>query len=136
MKSSRRTFIRTGAMAVAAAALLKQNAFASSKVDRTVGLQLYSVRDDMMKDPLGTLKQLAAMGYVYLEHANYIDRKFYGYSAPEFKKVLDGMGLKMVSGHTVFGLQHWDDNKKDFTDAWKFTLEDAAVLKQSYVISP
>ena len=47
-----------------------------------------------MKDPLGTLKQLAAMGYVYLEHANYIDRKFYGYSAPEFKKVLDDLGLE------------------------------------------
>ena len=109
MKSSRRTFIKTGAMAVAAAAILRQKAFASSKVDGgTVGLQLYSVRDEMQKDPLGTLKQLAAMGYVYLEHANYVDRKFYGYAAPEFKKVLDDLGMKMVSGHTVFGLQHWD----------------------------
>lgn len=135
MKSSRRTFIKTGAMAVAAAAILRQKAFASEKVaGRTVGLQLYSVRDEMQKDPLGTLKQLAAMGYVFLEHANYVDRKFYGYAAPEFKKVLDDLGMKMVSGHTVFGLQHWDG--KDFTDAWKYTLEDAALLKQQYVISP
>ena len=135
MKSSRRTFIKTGAMAIAATAILKQKAFASSKVaGGIVGLQLYSVRDEMQKDPLGTLKQLAAMGYVFLEHANYVDRKFYGYAAPEFKKVLDDLGMKMVSGHTVFGLQHWDG--KDFTDAWKYTLEDAAVLKQQYVISP
>ena len=34
MKSSRRTFIKTGAMAVAATAFLRQNAFASSKVEQ------------------------------------------------------------------------------------------------------
>lgn len=50
------------------------------------GVQLYSVRDDMKKDPMGTLKQLAEMGYRYVEHASYTDRKFYGYSANEFKK--------------------------------------------------
>lgn len=123
-------------MAVAATALLRRQAFATIPAKHTVGLQLYSVRDEMKQDPLGTLKQLADMGYVYLEHANYIDRKFYGYSAVEFKKILDDLGLNMVSGHTVFGLNHWDTAKKDFTDAWKYTVEDAAVLSQQYVISP
>lgn len=137
MKSSRRTFLKTGALAVAAAAIMREKLLASSApTDKIVGVQLYSVRDEMEKDPLETLKQLAAMGYVYLEHANYVNRKFYGYTAQEFKKVLDDLGLKMVSGHTVFGLNHWDDTKKDFTDAWKYTLEDAAVLKQQYVVSP
>ena len=28
------------------------------------------------------------MGYKYVEHANYIDRKFYGYSATDFKSYL------------------------------------------------
>jgi sugar phosphate isomerase/epimerase len=73
---------------------------------------------------------------VYVEHANYIDRKFYGYTAPEFKKVLDDLGLKMPSGHTVMGSQHWDETKKDFSDSWKLTVEDAATLKQKWVISP
>jgi sugar phosphate isomerase/epimerase len=136
MKPSRRTFIKTGAMAVAALALMRKQAYAFDKANKIVGLQLYSIRDEMSKDPLGSLKQVAAMGYVYLEHASYNDRKFYGFTAPEFKKILDDLGLKMVSGHTVFGLNHWDDSKKDFTDDWKNTLEDAAVLKQQYVISP
>jgi len=136
MKSSRRTFIKSGAMAVAALAFMRKQAFAFDKAAKIVGLQLYSIRDEMNKDPLGSLKQVASMGYVYLEHASYSDRKFYGFTAPEFKKILDDLGLKMVSGHTVFGLNHWDDSKKDFTDAWKYTLEDAAVLKQQYVISP
>lgn len=136
MKSSRRTFVKTSAMAVAALALMHKQAFAFGKAKKIVGLQLYSIRDDMDKDPLGSLRQVAQMGYVYLEHASYNDRKFYGFTAPEFKKILDDLGLKMVSGHTVFGLNHWDDSKNDFTDAWKNTLEDAAVLKQQYVISP
>jgi sugar phosphate isomerase/epimerase len=90
----------------------------------------------MMRDPVGSLTQLAKMGYVYVEHANYIDRKFYGFSAPEFRKVLDGLGLKMISGHTVMTKQHWDDAKKDFSDIWKFTVEDASTLGQKWVISP
>ena len=90
----------------------------------------------MMKNPAGTLKQLAQMGYKHVEHANYIDRKFYGYTAKEFKKVLDDLGLKMPSGHTVMGKNHWDAAKKDFTDAWKYTIEDAAYMGQHYVISP
>jgi sugar phosphate isomerase/epimerase len=90
----------------------------------------------MAKDPLGSLTQLAKMGYVYVEHANYVDRKFYGYSATEFKKVLDDLGLKMISGHTVMGSEHWDATKKDFSDSWKFTVEDAGILGQKYVTSP
>jgi len=101
-----------------------------------LGLQLYSVRDDMKKDPLGTLKQLSAMGYKNVEHANYVDRKFYGYSATDFKKILADLGLKMPSGHTVMSGTDWDESKKDFSDKWKQTVEDAATVGEMYVISP
>jgi sugar phosphate isomerase/epimerase len=90
----------------------------------------------MSKDPLGSLKQLANMGYVYVEHASYRDRKFYGYTAQELKKILDDLGLKMISGHTVMNRQHWDEAAQDFSDSWKMTIEDAATLEQKYVISP
>lgn len=136
MNNSRRKFIKTGALAIAGTAMFSNEIFAAKKRKEILGIQLYSVRDDMMKDPSGTLKQLADMGYKYVEHANYINRKFYGYSASEFKKVLDDLGLKMPSGHTVMGKQHWDADKKDFTDAWKNTVEDAAICGQRYVISP
>ena len=32
------------------------------------------------------------MGYKYVEHANYVNRKFYGYSPSEFRKILDDLG--------------------------------------------
>ena len=136
MKTSRRTFVKSGAMVALGAAILPRSVFASSAQKGMVGIQLYSVRDDMMKDPVGSLTQLSKMGYVYVEHANYVDKKFYGFLAPEFRKTLDGLGLKMISGHTVMGKQHWDETKKDFSDSWKKTVEDAAVLGQKWVISP
>jgi sugar phosphate isomerase/epimerase len=136
MKTSRRTFLKAGTLAAIGTAFISPSVFAMNKPKQMVGLQLYSVRDDMDKDAMGTLKQLAKMGYVYLEHANYIDRKFYGYSAVEFRKVLDDLGLKMISGHTVMGIQHWDVSKKELSDSWKYTVEDAAVLGQKWVISP
>jgi sugar phosphate isomerase/epimerase len=136
MKTSRRTFVKTGTMAALGTAFLPGPVFAAMKPVGMVGLQLYSVRADMSKDPIGSLTRLAKIGYVYLEHANYINRKFYTYTAPELKKILDGMGLKMISGHTVMGRQHWDEAKKDFSDSWKQTIEDAGILQQKYVISP
>ncbi len=136
MRSSRRTFIKNSALTFAGTALLKHNLFANPRAGELTGIQLYSVRDDMKLNPLGTLQQLSKMGYKYVEHANYVDRKFYGWTAKEFRKVLDDLGLKMPSGHTVMRFNHWDNATKDFTDAWKYTVEDAAVCGQHFVISP
>jgi len=139
MYNSRRSFLKTTAVTLAGSSMLGSRlmAAAAAATNKSIlALQLYSVRDDMKKDPLGTLKQLSQIGYKYVEHANYVDRKFYGYRASEFKKVLDDLGLKMPSGHTVMSTQHWDTAKNDFTDVWKYTVEDAATVGQQYVISP
>ena len=76
------------------------------------------------------------MGYLHVEHANYVNRKFYGYTAKEFKKLLGDLALQMPSGHTVMTAHDWDTSKNDFTDKWKYTIEDAAEAGQRYVISP
>jgi sugar phosphate isomerase/epimerase len=136
MLASRRNFLAQTSLLIAGAATLPHQLFANAATNSVLGVQLYSVRDDMKKDPVGTLKQLAAMGYRNVEHANYIDRKFYGFTAKEFKKVLDDVGLKMPTGHTVMERGHWDPIKKDFTASWKYTVEDAAIVGQQYVISP
>lgn len=136
MPISRRQFVQNSALTLTGAALFSKSIFAGQKNKTITGVQLYSVRDEMKKDPLGTLKKVAEMGYRHVEHANYVDRKFYGYSATEFKKILADLNLKMPSGHTVLAKQHWDDSKKEFTDLWKYTVEDAAILGQEFVISP
>ena len=136
MHHSRRTFLKNSALAVAAAGILPAESLAVFKKKAIVGLQLYTVREDMKSDPSGTLKKVADMGYRYVEHANYIDHKFYGYTPKDFKSLLDSLQLKMLSGHVRFGPGDWDDGKKDFSDSWKQTVEDAAIVGQQYVISP
>jgi sugar phosphate isomerase/epimerase len=136
MYTSRRNFIKQGALLIAATSFSTRSLFAANAAQELVGLQLYSVRDEMKSDPLGTLKQLSAMGYKHVEHANYNNRKFYGYEAKEFKKILKDLGMDMPSGHTVMGAKHWDASKKEFTDLWKYTVEDAAIVGQQFVISP
>ena len=133
---NRRSFLQTSVLA-GTALLLSPSLFANNKAKpKNIGIQLYSVRDEMKKDPLGTLKKVAEMGYKNVEHANYVDGKFYGYAPKEFRKVLDDLGLAMPSGHTVMNGNHWDAAKNDFTDVWKKTVEDAALLGQKYVVSP
>ena len=138
MNHSRRSFLRNSAMGLGAIAFASpaMQALAAIKYKKLIGVQLYSVRDEMKRDPQSTLNALAEMGYKYVEHANYIDRKFYGWEAKEFKKRLDDLGMKMPSGHTVMGKKHWDEGKNEFTDLWKYTVDDAAILGQELVISP
>jgi len=136
MKTSRRAFLKSGAMIALGTAILPGSAFAFAAQKGIVGLQLYSVRDDMKNDPKGSLKKLADMGYKVVEHAGYDNRKFYGFVPAEFKKMLEDLGLKMYSGHVAFGMQDWDASKKDFTDTWKQTVEDAAFMGQKFVLTP
>src|ERR1044072_867293 len=125
MQTSRRVFLKNGALTIAGAAMFSNFLMAAANANsELVGVQLYSVRDDMKADALGTLKKLAAMGYKNVEHAGYADRKFYGSPAAEFKKILDDLGMKMPSGHTVMRGEHWKADANDFTDEWKQTVED------------
>lgn len=79
MNQSRRIFIRNAALTAAGTALFSNSLFAeNAKKGQLTGIQLYSIRTEMSKDPLGTLKALSSMGYKHVEHANYINRKFYG----------------------------------------------------------
>jgi sugar phosphate isomerase/epimerase len=136
MEITRRNFLKSGSLAMAGALLLSEYACSGRPGKTVTALQLYSVRGAMNSDPLGTLTRLAEMGYTHVEHAHYVDQKFYGWTAREFRKVLDDLGLHMPSGHTVLRSNHWDASQKDFTGEWKKLVEDAAYMGQEYVVSP
>jgi sugar phosphate isomerase/epimerase len=131
------TLNRREALAAGVAMLAGFSALARPSIKKyNIGLQLYSVREDMKKDPLGTLKKVAAMGYEQVEHANYVNHTFYGYKAKEFRKILDDLGLTMPTSHTGFGKAHWNKAQNDITDVWKKTIEDAVITGQKLVIVP
>lgn len=63
------------------------------------GLQLYTLRDDLPKDPKGVIKQVADFGYKQLEGFEGKQGLWWGMSNKDFKTYIDGLGLTMVSSH-------------------------------------
>lgn len=59
-----------------------------------IGLQLFSIRDFMEKDPVATLREVRKMGYDGVETCGLA-----GLSPEDFKKVCDEEGLRIISAH-------------------------------------
>lgn len=66
-----------------------------------VGLQLYTIRDAMSADVVGSLKKVADLGYVNMELASYSNGKFYGYKPSEFRKIVNDLGMTTLSSHAA-----------------------------------
>lgn len=63
-----------------------------------MGIEMYSVRDELKKDPQGTVRAIAAMGYQGLEfYAPYFE--WTHAQAKEMKKLLDDLGIRCFSTH-------------------------------------
>ena len=91
--SSRRNFLKA-AGAVSAAAYVGTKFAAGAAKQVPVGLQLYSVREQLPKDFDGTLHHLGEVGIKVVEAAGYFHK-----TAPEFKQALEQAGLRCVSTH-------------------------------------
>ena len=63
------------------------------------GLALYTLREDMSKNPVETLKKVSETGYAYVEAAGYKDGMYYGMKPEDFKKTLEDAGLRPMSTH-------------------------------------
>src|SRR5260221_6928329 len=88
---SRRSFLALSAMLP-----FSLRAFAATSIP--VGLELYSVRNALKDDPMGTVRAVAAMGYQCIEfYAPYFD-----WTEPQtkqMKKLLDDLGILCFSTH-------------------------------------
>jgi sugar phosphate isomerase/epimerase len=130
-KISRKSFIKASAFALAVPMLSKFNW--ETKATSKIGLQLYTLRDDISKDLIGTLKKVAAIGYKEVELFGYSNGKFFGKTPKEFKKILSDLGLDPVSGHYGAGVE----NKKaigTLSNGWKQAMDDAAEIGQRYAV--
>lgn len=96
------------------------------------GLQLYTVRDAMEKDPGGTLKKVADIGYKLVESATYTGtEKFYGMDVKDFSKLLKDNGLEIPSGHYALGSP---SVKGTILSDWGKAVEDAHDLGLKYMV--
>lgn len=90
---SRRTFLT-----LTAAAPLAASAAAFGQARVPIGLELYSVRNELMKDLNGTVTAVAKMGYEVVEfYSPYF--QWTAAQAKDVRKLLDDLGIKCLSTH-------------------------------------
>ena len=68
-----------------------------------IGLQLYSLRNEVATDLEGSLRKIAAIGYRSLEAAGYDNGRFYGLEPSEFKALVNRYGMELTASHLTFG---------------------------------
>ena len=73
--------------------------FQSCSQNKFGGLALYTVRDDMAKNPKEVLKKVSDIGYKYIEAAGYDNGKYYGMEPEKFKNYVTNLGLIPISTH-------------------------------------
>ena len=122
-------------MVVALSLLMFSCAEGKKETEKFIGIQLWSVRNDMNADPAGTLKALGEMGYGFIEAAGYNDGKFYGMDPVEFKELVEANGMKFLGSHT--GQDIPEDVDMDEVMAWWDKALDAhKAAGVEYVVMP
>ena len=100
---NRRSFLKTtGTLAsglLVGRSAFSMDDFSTNGTIKKFGLQLYSLRDDLPKDPKGVLKQVASFGYKQVESYEGKQGMFWGMTNKEFKKYMDELGMTIVSSH-------------------------------------
>jgi len=126
----RREFIQTSVLAASAAVVAPSFSFVEKK---TVGLQLYTLRDVIKSDVKGILKQVSDFGYTKIETFGYSDGMLFGMKSKEFSDLVASLGMKMTSGHYGTG-QTRPDAKGTMTNGWEKAVADAKEAGQEYMI--
>lgn len=120
---NRREFLRTTAFGATVATISSQlpESLFASPYGKPVGLQLYTLRDQLQKDVPGTIAQIAKIGYKDVEIYS-----LYGKTSSEFKKILSDNGVAASSGHYLL---------HDVQTNWEKHVDDAQALGLKYMVN-
>ncbi|MGH7620398.1 MAG: sugar phosphate isomerase/epimerase family protein [Gemmatimonadaceae bacterium] len=120
----RRTFLHSLGVSVAGASVARRSTVRATRLDR-VGLELYSVRDAMQRDPERTLGAVRAIGYSDVELLWSFGN--FGRTPRQVRDSLDHEGLKAPSAHIA---------PEVLLTAWDKSLQDAQLIGHQYLIVP
>ena len=125
---NRRTFLEAAATAAAtttlnrvARALLPASPD-DHRIDK-IGVQLYTVRDEMKKDFDATLAKVASIGYKEVEFAGY-----FNHSPQQVRAALEKNGLASPACHVDYDVL--------VPDKWPAQIDSAKAIGQSYIVNP
>jgi sugar phosphate isomerase/epimerase len=129
LPTSRRRFLRNTAT-LAAGAVVAPHVWAvddaaGAKKKVPIGVQLYSVRNEIKTDFDGTIEKIGKIGFQGVEFASLMER---GKKPAELRKLLDDNGLKACGTHTPLQTLQGD--------ALKVTIDLHKQLGNSFLICP
>ena len=128
MSNSRRSFIRGAALtSVALSMPFKNELMAMAANSKPFALQLWSIKEALYKDTKGVLKQIASNGYKSIEGFEGDLGLFWGMKHTEFKKVMDDLGMNLISSHC----EHTDELK-----SFELKVAQASEIGMKYLICP
>jgi sugar phosphate isomerase/epimerase len=125
---NRREFINRGAALLAAGSIASGHAFAAAARPNKsrIGIQLYSVKDELPKDFKGTLQKLSNTGYSAVELYGFNGEKFFDYTTKELRKMVKDMGMTISGTHANSRILSDDINAKE----WDFWRKVAAQIEE------
>lgn len=107
---------------------------AAAGEDKKIGLQLYTLRNDITSDGIeSVLQRVAKIGYKWMEGFGYEDRKILGKTPQEMKSLIEGLGMTMPSCHAVTEVST-DGGKQAIMDQMKTTAEDIKAAGCEYLV--
>ena len=120
-KQNRRHFLQRSLLLSASFGFSPMLAAQTRQVER-IGLQLYTLREELSRDFDGTLSRAAALGFREMEFAGYFER-----NAAEVRKVLDDNGLSSPAAHIQMAAVRSDLQRE---------IDFAAEVGQRYIVVP
>ncbi len=140
MKKNRRKFLQVAGTLTAGSILFPQFACNSGSTETKsivsdiiktpkpsidkFGIQLWSLKDDMAKDPKSVLKQIADLGYHQIESFDGDKGMFWDMGHLDFKKYMDDLGLSVVASHC------------DINTDFEIKAAQAAEIGMEYLVCP
>ena len=139
MQTSRRSFLKQSGLLAGAFLLSDRLAAmtANPALPKKIGLQLFTLRDQLAKDATSTLAKVAAVGYQEVEtfyDFSSGDGKFWGLTPKALNAVLQQYKLSTPSGH--YQLNDYLTRGNGKADALQPQIELATALGQQYFIVP
>jgi sugar phosphate isomerase/epimerase len=126
---SRRTFIKQASLASTALMFPKTSLFSPQQL---IGLQLWTVRNQISKDPDGTLGKVAQIGYNSVELMGYGNGKFFGLTPAQLLAIIKKYQLATPSGHYSMSNFLLKGDLNDLKD----NIAVAAAMGHKYIVIP
>ena len=102
---------------------------------KNIGLQLYSIRDSIMKDVPGAIAKVHKMGYTFVEPAGYDNGKFYDMEPSAFKALCTKNWLSVLSSHTGQALPDSASRNKVMS-WWDECIAAHVAVGVKYIVQP